>query len=185
MSAMNFNKQAIRGAAHALLVSAVADELENRGYTEHLSPGRELTEYFPDWESNLIPGWAVEAGVEQVPEHSHVNLVYYILGQVSGFWELDPWLVFYHAGLADRQDEQEVALYRMLMGIEGHGVSLDDDHAEQFREAIAKLTGRDMTRVRVQPQIGSHDDWHSLAQDYITWYFEDHLDESEPDPQQD
>lgn len=177
MSALLFDSKAIRGAAHALLVSAVASELENRGYHDHNAPGRELTEYFPDWTHGN--------GVHLTDEVRHIHLVYYTLGQVSAFWGLDAWLVFHHAGLADDADAQEQALYRMLMGIEGHGVSLDDDHADEFREAIAKLTGRDMTRVRVQPQVGEHDDWYALADDYINWYFTYCLFEEVPDPQHD
>ena len=105
-----FSDDAIRKAGHAIYSSFyadVADELEYAFYGD----GDEITHLVPE--------------IEDSSRHDHP--IWRLLGLVEQSWGVDPWLVFYHLGINDK-DEQADALYRLLMNVLGHGIALSDDY---------------------------------------------------------
>ena len=69
--------------------------------------------------------------VPHLDDALHLPIIAYYLGRVHQSWGYDPGLVFHHMGIDASDDRaQALVIYRLLMGCLGHGVSLEDDHAE-------------------------------------------------------
>lgn len=69
--------------------------------------------------------------VPRLDDAVHLPVIAYYLGRVHQAWCYDPGLVFHHMGIDAANDKaQALVIYRLLMGCLGHGVSLEDDHAE-------------------------------------------------------
>lgn len=113
---------AVIGAAHALYSDAYAREIEERGLFREV----------------FGLGCRIDLAVNRLPDEVLLPIGMRYVGRIEGIWGQDLGMVFHHMGLTD-PDAQESALWRLLAGCQGHGISLADDHAEAFDRAVSIL----------------------------------------------
>jgi hypothetical protein len=116
--------------------------------------------------------------VPRLTDDVQLPIIAFYLGRVHQAWGYDPGLVFHHMGLRhDDVQGQALAIYRLLMGCLGHGLSLADDHGEwldRASEVLLNLTGGAFDPVPFQFE-GS--EWEELAREevqkrYVEFYRE-------------
>jgi len=132
------DNQAVLEAAHSCYALALADEFEELG-------GR------------IAPRTELHAWAPRLPNEKQLPIVYFYLGQISQAWGADVGLVFYHAGIEGADVEN--ALRYLLLGCQGHGVSLADDFAEAIGKAEAVL-GK---TFKLSPIYFEGCEWRELA----------------------
>jgi hypothetical protein len=82
--------------------------------------------------------------IPRLDDAVQLPVIAYYLGRVHQAWGFDPGLVLHHMGIAsDDHEGQTLAIYRLLMGCLGHGVSLEDDHADAL-EAAGEILGKSL-----------------------------------------
>lgn len=134
------DKQDVLEAAHSCYALALADEFEELG-------GR------------IAPRTELHAWAPRLPDEKQLPIVYFYLGKISQSWGADVGLVFYHAGIEGA--DVETALRHLLLGCQGHGVSLADEFAEAIGKAEAKL-GK---AFKLSPIYFEGVEWRELAQE--------------------
>lgn len=98
--------------------------------------------------------------VPHLDDALHLPIIAYYLGRVHQSWGYDPGLVFHHMGIDASDDRaQALVIYRLLMGCLGHGVSLEDDHAEALERA-GEVLGR---HLNASPIDFEGREWADLA----------------------
>ena len=137
------DSEAVLEAAHSCYAMELASECEERG--GRFAPRTELHEWAPE-----------------LPAEVQAPIVYYYLGKISQAWGYDLGLVFYHAGIIGA-DEQERALRHLLLGCQGHGVSLADDYAEAISRAESVL-GK---TFKAAPIYFEGCEWRELAREAL------------------
>ena len=137
------DKQAVLEAAHSCYALALAEEFEERG--GRFEPRTELHE------------WA-----DKLPDEKQLPIIYYYLGRIAQAWGYEIGLVFHHAGIVGAA-EQERALCHLLLGCQGHGVSLADD----YREALALAEDKLSRTFKPAPIYFDDMAWRDLAIDTL------------------
>ncbi len=100
-----------------------------------------------------------------------VATIAHMVGQCSHAWKYDVGLVFYHMGLSDNREEQVKALYYLLMGCFGHGVSLEDFSYERgdLLDMVEKKLGSTIpVRFEAAPcRFDQHEQLYNLADTFM------------------
>lgn len=148
----SLQKEAVLGAAHALYSSYFWDEVE-QGHTTYPMYGA---------------GAQLESITPELPEETLEPVIWRQLGAIEAAWGTDLWLVFHHMGLEDPED-QEHALFDLLMGCHGHGLCITDDYRDPFERAAAllELGGGVTNRPESPLYLDSNYDLSELAYTYF------------------
>ena len=84
-------------------------------------------------------------------------------------WDFDPGLVLHVMGItSDDMVGQTLALYRLLMGCLGHGVSLADEHGERLDRASEVLLCLEGGSFDAIPFEFEGSEWYELAREAVT-----------------
>lgn len=102
--------------------------------------------------------------VPRLPASVQFPIISYYLGRVHEAWGYDPGLVLHHMGIGpDDFKGQALAIYRLMMGCLGHGVSLEDEHAEELDRASEVLLSLKGGAFDPSPCSFEGTEWQELA----------------------
>ncbi len=120
---MTFSDAIIYRAAHVIYSSEFADALEHRG--GNFPGGSEIT--------GIVPA---------VTPAEHEPIIRPILAKIDKAIGAPLFDVFVAGGIIG-EEEQYDALSDLLMGVRGHGVSIDDSYSEQWEKGLAACGAQD------------------------------------------
>lgn len=120
---MSFSDAVVYRAAHVIYASEFADALEHRGGNFHA--GTEITGVVPA----LTPA-------------EHEPIIRPLLANIDKAIGASLYDVFVAGGIVG-EEEQYDALSDLLMGVRGHGVSIDDSYSEQWEKGLAACGAKD------------------------------------------
>ena len=123
---MLLDTDTVMAAAELLLEVAVRDQIEDRTDTDWLY---DLPEHYKGDIHRFMEDVRTKEG----------EAIAYLMGRYVGAigqaWGSNVGLVFHHMGLAHGDETEARALYLLIMSCWGHGIGLDDDHADMLQRA--------------------------------------------------
>ncbi len=153
-----FSNEVIYKAAHVVYSSEFADALERRG--GNFGAGVEITGVVPA----LTPA-------------EHEPIIRSILESIDKAIGAPLYEVFVAGGIVSEED-QEDALGDLLLGVQGHGVSIEDSYADAWEKGLAAVGAKDNLPYEEMTEYGD------LANEKLdaAGYAPEPEDGEEPDP---
>lgn len=136
-------KEAALEAAHSAWSATWADYYEENGGS--LSQV-EITDVAPRLDDEI-----------QLP------IIFRMIGKIENAWGFSIPILFHHMEINNVKEAGD-ALFSLIMGCLGHGISLADEYDHIFDEACIKLTGE---LKKISPVYLNSDEWIDIVDDYV------------------